>query len=185
MAYYIYYIKKRRDTLCRYVHWMVNHRLRDIISRKKFSRFCQPQTAQKNSRLTTKILRFLSFAQTKNLEIYVSRVFSSYATQKSRKKISSFFSQDFLGLFSQKKRWSLSQDFHFSSFFFCPLLLWNLKIFCVQNFSSFSHTKKSGILYHYARSATMNTFDIEEGNRLLASLEDKQRVIDKNSDEGG
>jgi hypothetical protein len=31
----------------------------------------------------------------------------------------------------------------------------------------------------------MNTFDIEEGNRLLASLEDEQRVIDKNSDEGG
>ena len=51
----------------RHVHWMVN-RLRD-----KISRFCQPQTAKKNSRLTAKISRILRFAQMKNLEIYVSR----------------------------------------------------------------------------------------------------------------
>jgi len=51
---------------------MVN-RLRDKILRKKFSRFCPPQTAKKNSRLTTKISRILRFAQTKNIEIYVSR----------------------------------------------------------------------------------------------------------------
>jgi hypothetical protein len=56
----------------RHVHWMVN-RLRDKISRKKISRFCQPQTAKKNSRLTAKISRILRFAQMKNLEIYVSR----------------------------------------------------------------------------------------------------------------
>ena len=37
------------------------------ISRKKISRFCQPQTAKKNSRLTAKISRILRFAQMKNL----------------------------------------------------------------------------------------------------------------------
>jgi len=40
---------------------------------KKITRFCQPQTAKKISRLITKISRFLRFAQTKNIEIYVSQ----------------------------------------------------------------------------------------------------------------
>jgi hypothetical protein len=77
---------------------------------------------------------------------------------KSReKKISSFFSRVFFLEFfwgepHKKILWSCNLEFFleifisrvfFLSFIFCPLLLRNLEIFCLKNFSSFSLYQKS------------------------------------------
>ena len=103
------------------------------------------------------------------LEIYISQVFSSYATQNSRKKSGVFFPRVFLGFTLQKKIVKLISRF-FSRFSFLEFFLLSFTykksrdVFYVQNFSSFSLNQKIRYTHHYARSATMNVWVIDFGS---------------------
>jgi uncharacterized protein YlzI (FlbEa/FlbD family) len=92
--------------------------------------------------------------------------------KSSGKKYRVFFSRVFLRGTSQLFFCEGNLEFFLEIFiyrvFFSVLYFYKISRFSVYRISqAFLSIKTSGILNHYARSATMNTFDIEEGNRHL------------------